>query len=107
MFKKENFILLIILFFVSSCGDTWDSVKRGLTNQKQKSTDEFLIQKKDPLILPPNYDVLPTPRDRAIAQKEQSEFEKMILNEANIVIEDESAAGSSTESNILEKIKKN
>lgn len=105
MFKKENCILLIILFFLASCG-SWDSLKRGLTGQKQKSIDEFLVKKKDPLILPPNYDVLPTPGERARAKKKQSEFEKLILNQTNVV-EEESSAGTSVENVILKKIKKN
>jgi hypothetical protein len=31
------------------------SVKRGLTGEKRASTDEFLIKKKDALIMPPDY----------------------------------------------------
>ena len=46
MFKKQSYILLIALFFLNSCGDTWSSVKRGLTGQKQKTTEEFLVKKK-------------------------------------------------------------
>ena len=46
MFKKIIYIFFLV-FFVTSCADTFDSVKRGITGQKQQSTDEFLIQKKD------------------------------------------------------------
>ena len=45
MLKKIIYILALV-FFVTSCADTFDSVKRGLTGQKQQSTDEFLIKKK-------------------------------------------------------------
>ena len=40
MFKKIIYLFLLT-FFVASCADTFDSVKRGLTGQKQQSTDEF------------------------------------------------------------------
>ena len=50
MFKKKTYISLILLLFISSCGDSWDSFKRGMTGQKQVSKDEFLVKKKDPLI---------------------------------------------------------
>ena len=53
--------VLIIFFLTSACGDTLDSVKRGLSGQKASSTDEFLVEKKDPLILPPGFNDLPEP----------------------------------------------
>ncbi|SVE00552.1 uncharacterized protein METZ01_LOCUS453406, partial [marine metagenome] len=48
------------MFFLESCG-TWNQVKKGLTGQKTSSTDEFLVEKKDPLIKPPNFEKLPVP----------------------------------------------
>ena len=53
MFKKITYII-ILTFFVTSCADTASSIKRGLTGAKKTSGDEFLIMKKDPLILPPD-----------------------------------------------------
>ena len=101
MFKKKSFILLIVVFFITSCGDTFQSVKRGLTGQKQKSTDEFLVRKKDPLILPPDFERLPTPGDRRAARQEISIFEDTI-NETD----QEYGSSSSIEESILKKIKK-
>ena len=45
MFKKNIYLFLIIIL-LNSCAGTFDSVKRGMTGAKQKSTDEFLVQKK-------------------------------------------------------------
>ena len=50
------------------------SVKRGLTGEKKVSTDEFMIKKKDPLIMPPDYENLPTPEERVAAKEEISNF---------------------------------
>ena len=47
---------MMLVFFVTSCADSFDAVKRGLTGQKRQSTDEFLVKKKDPLILPPDFE---------------------------------------------------
>ena len=44
------------MFFLESCAGTWDQVKKGLTGEKTSSTDEFLVEKKDPLIKPPNFE---------------------------------------------------
>ena len=100
MLKKTTYILTLI-FFLSSCANTYDSVKRGLTGEKQKSTDEFLIQKKDPLILPPDYENLPLPGDEDVTQEEISNFEKSLES----AVEIDPTTSSSTEESILEKIR--
>ena len=106
MFRKQRYILLIILFFITSCADSWESVKRGLTGQKQKSTEEFLVKKKDPLILPPNYESLPSPGERSTAKEEQSALKKLISSE-NAEVGENSSSRTSIETSILKKIKKN
>ena len=96
---------MMLIFLVTSCADSWDNVKRGLTGAKQKSTDEFLVQKKDPLILPPDFESLPSPSDEEEAIEEMSSFEKTIkqVSETEIVT---SSEGSSAEDSILKQIKK-
>ena len=99
MFKKIIYIVVLI-FFVTSCADTFSSVKRGLTGSKADSGDEFMVQKKDPLILPPDFENLPTPDERILAVEEISIFEDTL----EISIEDDSSGSSSVESSILKKI---
>ena len=101
MFKKITY-MIILTFFVASCGETGSSIKRGLTGAKKTSADEFLIQKKDPLILPPDYENLPTPDDRIVASEENSIFEKTLETS----IEETSSSPGSTEESILKKIQK-
>ena len=102
MHKKIIYILSII-FLVTSC-ETMGSVKRGLTGEKEFSTDEFMIKKKDPLIMPPDYENLPTPEERVAAKEEISTFEKSL----GTSIEDNSPSSSrSTEGFILKKIQSN
>ena len=96
---KKIIHILTIIFFVTSCG-SMDSVKRGLTGEKAKSTDEFFIQKKDPLILPPNYENLPTPDEKIAAAEEITNFEKTL----GTSIEEESSTSGSVEESILKKI---
>ena len=108
MFKKKIYISLILLLFISSCGDSWDSFKRGMTGQKEKSTDEFLVKKKDPLIYPPNYDDLPVPhRQSASEDNDEFELEKLITGQNEKDSSDKKISGGSTEENILKQIKKN
>ena len=96
---------MLLIFLVKSCAYSWSNVKRGLTGAKRQSTDEFLVQKKDPLILPPDFDSLPSPSDREEAVEEMSSFEKTLqqVSETEITT---SSAGSSAEDSILQQIRK-
>jgi len=103
MFKKKIIFPLLFIFLFTACSkNDWDSVKRGLTGQKGNNTDEFLVRKKDPLILPPEFGKLPTPGERRATKRETSIFEETLGK----VEEDTLAAPSSIEDSILKKIKK-
>ena len=96
---------MMLIFLVTSCADSWTNVKRGLTGAKKTSTDEFLVKKKDPLILPPDYDSLPSPSDKEEAIEEMSSFEKT-LKQASETEMTSSSSGSSAEDSLLEQIRK-
>ena len=104
MFKKKTIFIVAFTFLISSCADSWDNVKRGLTGAKQKTTDEFLVKKKDPLILPPDFDSLPTPSEREEAIEEMSSFEKTLKTASETEITS-SSAESSSEGSILKQIR--
>ena len=100
---KNKFWILIILIGLVSCGGLNDA-KKVLRNEKISNTDEFLIQKKDPLVLPPDYEKIPEPG--TIVKKKADEKYKIrkILNSSkkeNI----SKNQSSSTEESILEKIR--
>ena len=95
---------MLLIFLCTSCADTWSNVKRGLIGGKEKSTDEFLVKKKDPLILPPDFDRLPSPSDREEAVEEMSSFEKSLKQASETKIT--SPSKSSTEDSILKRIRK-
>ncbi len=76
----KNFFLIIILIITASC----QSVKDGLTMQKKNNSDEFLIKKKNPLILPPEYGKLPTPVDNEIKEKKENINEIELLLKSGV-----------------------
>ena len=88
--------MLALVFFTASCAD----VKRGITGDKKQSTDEFLVIKKDPLILPPDYENLPVPDETVTTSEEITIFE----NTLETSTEDNSSTSNSIESSILKKI---
>ena len=96
------------MFFLESCGGTWDQVKKGLTGQKTISTDEFLVEKKDPLIKPPNFEELPVPGSNTDNTKSLGD-DVELQSLKNLETESEAfelEETGSTESNILKRIRK-
>ena len=101
---NKNFFLIILLFILCSC----QGFKDALSGKKFENSDEFLVIKKNPLILPPNFNDLPTPKDVAdTTQLEniESEIEDLLSSIKDDGEVSESSSSSDTESFVLEKIK--
>ena len=71
--NKNLVITFSALIILMGC----QSVKNTLTLKKDQSVDEFLIEKKNPLVLPPDYSELPVP-------KKQNETKKASVQDENI-----------------------
>ncbi len=103
MNKKYFFILAAL--FLYSCQD----VKNALSGKKYENSDEFLVIKKNPLVLPPNFNDLPTPKDVADTtqiENIENEIEDLLSSiKDNYEEVEESPSSSDTESFVLEKIK--
>ena len=103
--KKISSILLfaIVFFTFQSC----QTVKEGFTSQKKKSTDEFLVEKKSPLVMPPEFNELPLPKTSEIIEENESgnNIEKLISN--NDSTEGSQPQDKNFENLIIEKIKRN
>ena len=61
MQKILNKIIIIIFFLITACASSWQDIKKGLGGEKRTSTDEFLVKKKEPLVMPPKWKDLPEP----------------------------------------------
>ena len=107
MNTKKVILLASIVLFLNSCGGTWDSVKRGLTGEKQNSTDEFLVEKKDPLVLPPGYYDLPQPGQTEMDEDPEEKDISSILKVENNNQNTSSSETIGLEESILKKINDN
>ena len=107
MSKLKILILLNLLLFISSCG----TVKKAFTNQKKNSSDEFLVEKKSPLVMPPNYGELPVPETNSNDSNQNTDknkIENLILNKDNTSLQNNNdISNQNLEKSILNKIKKN
>ena len=104
MSKFKKFILLYLLIFLSGCG----SLKEGFSNQKKNSSDEFLVEKKSPLVMPPEFNELPKPEsDKIVTNSEDDVIKKLITKDENVIYKSEKDIEEKLEESLLKKIKKN
>tara|TARA_S200000501_G_scaffold375148_1_gene426429 strand:+ start:430 stop:747 length:318 start_codon:yes stop_codon:yes gene_type:complete len=101
--RKITF-LIIIFFLVSGCS----TLKKGFQPDK-RSGEEFLVEKKSPLVMPPSYDKLPIPNEKKIEEKDRkSEVISLLTGSKNQESTDFNKENiSSIEKLILKEIKKN
>ena len=97
------FIIFGITIILSSCG----TIKDGFSNQKKNNSDDFLVEKKSPIVMPPDYNELPIP-DEKKTKKDTKDIKSLILkSKQDEIKENLDKKSSSFESSILKKIKKN
>jgi hypothetical protein len=101
---KIIFLYIILLSFLASCSGFNDAAK-VLRNEKKKSTDEFLVKKRDPLILPPDYKNVPKPDTLENSKYEKKNKLKKMLKVPSKTNTNNTKA-SSIEDKILRNIKK-
>ena len=100
---KKIIFLVLISFLLASCSSVSDAGK-VLRNEKTKTTDEFFVKKKQPLVLPPDYDKIPEPGTLKEKKIDNQEKLKKILKAPSKNINNNNS--SSIEKSIVDKIKK-
>ena len=102
---KILFILIITILPLSAC----QSAKDAMTLKKKASGDEFLVEKKSPLVLPPNYGELPVPGQTNGTTEQKSLNNDMKVTLGNIELPKsetiKDTKPTSIEKSILKKIK--
>ena len=99
---KKFIFCLLLLNLLSAC----ETAREGFTLKKKDNSDEFLVEKKNPLVMPPNYNDLPEPKDFQIntESSKDDEFEKIINNSKNYQSKTDTRK-TSIEQSVIEKIK--
>jgi hypothetical protein len=104
-FAKLRILLFSLSIILSSCSGFKEAGK-VLRNEKKAASDEFLIEKKDPLTLPPDFNSIPEPGTiENKAESDKGSIEK-ILNARKNETNNKKQKSSSTENSILNQIKK-
>tara|TARA_Y100001935_G_scaffold253545_1_gene259980 strand:- start:52 stop:354 length:303 start_codon:yes stop_codon:yes gene_type:complete len=99
----KYFLIFFLLLSLSSC----QSAKDALTLKKKPSGDEFLVEKKSPLVLPPDYGKLPLPVESEIENKKNENDIKNSLSKEKLKINEtiKNSNPTSIEESVLKKIK--
>lgn len=99
-----NSILILAFFLLQNCS----TIKEGFTSQKKNSVDEFLVEKKSPLVMPPDFEELPVPGVETVTEdKDQSEIKSLLSSDNKKTNNKTNTTQIPTtlEGSILEKIK--
>ena len=98
---KKKISLFLVLLLLTACGS-------GFTLKKKNSTDEFLVEKKSPLVVPPDYGKLPLPdgQESPKDQEDEMSFQEVLTkNDTKKTEEQNQSSKNSIEKSILNKIK--
>ena len=92
------FIFLVSFIFLNSCAD----LKKGMGLEKE-TLNEFLIEKKDPLILPPDYKLLPPDSTTNVKDEKNSKDSLKSIIDTNLGVTKKNNQISPKESSTIEK----
>jgi hypothetical protein len=109
--KKNNYpiFLLIFLFLLSGCQD----VKKGFSGKKIDQGEEFLVIKKNPLVVPPDFEKMPIPKNEIkksnsieVENNQDNDFKKLLkTQDQNVDLSDSRENSGDLEKKIIDKIK--
>ena len=106
MIRNIKFSLLIILstILLSNCG----SVQKALDPQNKNTSEEFLVEKKSPLSMPPSFEELPVPSNEKVDKESQiNNIESLITEKNNKEKLETDESDKNFEQSIIDKIKNN
>ena len=107
LINKLKILFLIIIYGLlsSSCS----TVQKAFDPERKNSSDEFLIEKKSPLSMPPDFEKLPLPQNKQTDDQNQSDDIETLITNSQLDNKNKSIHNSSKEleESIIDKIKSN
>ena len=101
---KSSLLIIFSSNLISSCG----SVQKAFDPQNKNTSEEFLVEKKSPLSIPPSFEELPVPSNEKLDKESQiNNIESLITEESNNEKLETVESDKDFEQSILDKIKNN
>ena len=77
---KLSFLIVLSTILLSNCG----SIQKAFDPQNKNNSEEFLVEKKSPLSMPPSFEELPVPSNEKVDKENQiNNIESLITKENN------------------------
>ena len=96
-----RYFLIFIFLILISCS-SFKEAGKVLRNEKTNTTDEFLVKKREPLVLPPDFKEIPEPGSIKKENNSEQQKLKIILKAPNN--ENSNSSSSNVEKSIIDKI---
>ena len=94
---RNNFLITVILLFsISACS--------GIGEKRSDKSDEFLIEKKNPLVMPPDINDLPKPKESSKDKMNQNDFKETLKSSSLENQNSEIEASKTLQESIIKKI---
>ena len=101
---KLSFLIVLSTILLSNCG----SIQKAFDPQNKNNSEEFLVEKKSPLSMPPSFEELPVPSNEKVDKENQiNNIESLITKENNNEKLETDKSNKDFEQLILDKITKN
>ena len=109
--KKDNYSIFLLFFLLLFLG--CQDVKKGFSGKKIDQGEEFLVIKKNPLVVPPDFEKMPIPKNEIeksnsikVENDQDSDFKKLLkTQDQNIDVSDSRESVGDLEKKIIDKIK--
>jgi len=101
---KLSLLLILSTIILSNCG----SVQKAFDPQNKNTSEEFLVEKKSPLSMPPSFEELPVPSNEKVDKESQTNnIESLITEKNNNEKLETDESDKNFEQSIIDKIKNN
>ena len=101
---KSSLLIIFSSILISSCG----SVQKAFDPQNKNTSEEFLVEKKSPLSMPPSFEELPVPSNEKVNEESQiNNIESLITEKSNNEKLETLESDKDFEQYLLDKIKNN
>jgi len=101
---KLSLLLILSTIILSNCG----SVQKAFDPQNKNTSEEFLVEKKSPLSMPPSFEELPVPSNEKVDKESQiNNIESLITEKNNSEKLETDVSDKNLEQSIIDKIKNN
>ena len=93
---NKYLIIFIVILLMPACA--------GMGEKRSDKSDEFLIEKKNPLVMPPDIDDLPKPKESAEVKKTEDNFKETLKSNNESTNNTSSNSSGSLQESIIKKI---